>query len=548
MIGGDDRGTSSEGRLGRVAGHADWLVVLVAVVLVGLVRIRLLDLPLERDEGDYAYGGQLLLQGLKPYSDFYTMRMPGIYGVYALAMLVFGQTPGGIHAALTVVNAATIVFVFLVGRRLYDRQVGAAAAVFYAVLSLGSFSQGLFANSEHFLLFFAMAGLAVLGCSGEKKSVGRIFVGGLLLGVGFLVKQHGMFFVAVGAVFVVRPLFDARPVDWKAVAGRVGVLGLGSATPLILVCGLVAIWGILDEFWFWTFRYASSYVSSVPIGQAMTTLTKTLPQVMMPALGIWILAGVGAAVPLWNARFRKGAWESMGLLVLSGVAVSVGLYFRPHYFMLLFPAVALFAGVGVAGALAATKDVCVRRAGVVVLCAAAVLHSVVFEWKYWVAMSPAEVSRAVYRANPFPEALEIARYVKQRTKADDRIVVFGSEPEIYFYANRRAATGHMHMYPLMEAHPDALAMQEQFIAEVEASAPKYVIAVHIPTSWLQQAESEMRILEWTGTFTAQGYERAGLIEIVSTEETNYYWDADARGRAPEAQYVIVVYRRVAPTA
>ena len=129
MSGGDDVGRASGGWLDRGLRHADWLVVLAAVGLVALVRVRLLDLPLERDEGDYAYGGQLLLQGLKPYTDFYTMRMPGIYGVYALAMLVFGQTQGGIHAALTVVNAATIVFVFLVGRRLYDRQVGAAAAL-----------------------------------------------------------------------------------------------------------------------------------------------------------------------------------------------------------------------------------------------------------------------------------------------------------------------------------------------------------------------------------------------------------------------------------
>lgn len=537
-------GKAPEGWLGRALRHADWLVVLAAVVMVALVRIRLLDLPLERDEGDYAYGGQLLLQGLKPYTDFYTMRMPGIYGVYALAMLVFGQTHGGIHAALTLVNAATIVLVFLVARSLYDRRVGAAAAVFYGVLSLGSFPQGLFANSEHFVLFFAMAGLAVLVGSGEEKSARRIFVGGLLLGLAFIVKQHGMFFVAVGVVILVRPLLRVRPVAWKAAGTRVGILALGSATPLILVFGLVAVWGILDEFWFWTFRYAGSYVSSVPIPDALAKLKETMPQVMLPALGIWILAGVGVLLPVWNAGLRARAVESGAFLVLSWVAVSVGLYYRPHYFMLLFPAVALFAGVGAVGLWVVVKDVRVQRAGAVALCVAAVAHSLVFEWKYWVVMDPAEVSRAVYGANPFPEALEIARYVKERTEPEDRIVVLGSEPEIYFYANRRAATGHMHMYPLMEAHPDVLTMQEQYIAEVEANAPKYVIWVFIETSWLRRDDSETRVLEWIDAFTTRGYEQVGLIEIVSEEVTNYYWDAEAQGRVPQSEYLVVVYRRL----
>ena len=42
------------------------LLVLLAVVIC--VRIRLLDFPLERDEGEYAYAGQLILQGIPPYT------------------------------------------------------------------------------------------------------------------------------------------------------------------------------------------------------------------------------------------------------------------------------------------------------------------------------------------------------------------------------------------------------------------------------------------------------------------------------------------------
>ena len=67
--------------------------VLAATVL-GLTiasRIRLLGIPLERDEGEYAYAGQLMLKGIAPYKLVYNMKFPGTYAAYAVMMSIFGQ-------------------------------------------------------------------------------------------------------------------------------------------------------------------------------------------------------------------------------------------------------------------------------------------------------------------------------------------------------------------------------------------------------------------------------------------------------------------------
>src|SRR6266436_113609 len=88
-------------------------VIIAAVVLLSLsVRFRLRDMPLERDEGEYAYAGQLLLQGIPPYKEAYNMKLPGTYAAYAVIMAIFGQTPSGIHVGLALVNAASIILVF----------------------------------------------------------------------------------------------------------------------------------------------------------------------------------------------------------------------------------------------------------------------------------------------------------------------------------------------------------------------------------------------------------------------------------------------------
>jgi hypothetical protein len=43
-------------------------LVLLAIILFAAIRYRLRAMPLERDEGEYAYAGQLILQGIPPLS------------------------------------------------------------------------------------------------------------------------------------------------------------------------------------------------------------------------------------------------------------------------------------------------------------------------------------------------------------------------------------------------------------------------------------------------------------------------------------------------
>jgi hypothetical protein len=101
-----------------------WLVVLIILGFTGAIRFRLLDMPLERDEGEYAYIGQLILQGIPPYELAYNMKLPGADYAYAAGMAVFGQTPAGIHLTLIVASSLTIMFVFLLGKKLFGLNVG----------------------------------------------------------------------------------------------------------------------------------------------------------------------------------------------------------------------------------------------------------------------------------------------------------------------------------------------------------------------------------------------------------------------------------------
>ena len=112
-----------------------WLMVLLALLFAGFIRVRLLSIPLTRDEGEYAYAGQLILQGIPPYKLAYNMKLPGTYFADALGMAVFGQTIPGVHLTLLVANSLTIIFVFLLGRKLFGDVAGVVACISYAIMT-----------------------------------------------------------------------------------------------------------------------------------------------------------------------------------------------------------------------------------------------------------------------------------------------------------------------------------------------------------------------------------------------------------------------------
>ena len=57
--------------------YYDWIALTAIVAFLVYVRIRLCTVPLERDEGEYAYMGQMLLQGIMPFREAFNMKLPG---------------------------------------------------------------------------------------------------------------------------------------------------------------------------------------------------------------------------------------------------------------------------------------------------------------------------------------------------------------------------------------------------------------------------------------------------------------------------------------
>lgn len=526
-----------------VASASPWparIALGVIVAVAALLRLRLAGMPLERDEGEYAYFAQLVLRGEWPYVAAHHMKLPGVYYVYAAILSLLGETDVAIRTGLVLVNAATIVLVAVLARRLAGETAAIAAAAVYAMLSLSTAVVGFTANAEHFVLLPALAGLVLLA-SDAPASRGRLLASGALLGLGFVMKQPGLAFIGCGAAWIVASGEPAR----RRVAS-LACFALGAVAPYALLCLAMLAGGAFEPFWFWTVTYLREYGTMIDVATGLGELRVQIGPLFFASPLAWLLAAGGLAalatpvVPLLRTRVRI-----LVFVAASCAAVVPGLRFTDHYFLLLLPAVALLAGIGTHALARRTAAWSARAPRVVALVVPAlvVALALVHDRATLLLRSPVESARALYGVNPLAEAVEIGHELARRAAPDDRIAVIGSEPQIYFYARRRAATKYLYMYPLMEPHPFAARMQGDMIAQLEQERPRFLVLVNVDTSWSRRPDSSLQLLDWASRTVETSYRPIGLVEMEQGQPSRSVWGDAAASAVPRSRAYVAVFER-----
>ena len=333
-----------------------WLGVLLILLFVAFIRFRLLDLPLERDEGEYAYSGQLLLQGIPPYQISWNMKLPGTYFAYALGMAVFGQSIAGIHATLIIVNSLTIVFVFLLARKLFGAAAGLAACATFGILSASPAVLGLAAHANHFVILFAVPATLLLWKAEESNRPGMLFWSGLLYGLAFLMKQQGICFCLFAVVVLLWNAIQNKTVLSAAFLRRIILLGLAMLLPFALTCLYLLHAGVFAKFWFWTFTYAGTYAAEVTPHEG---IAKFFDYVHKKWIVYFVFLGfIAISLPFIarNRALRSQILFAVAFFLFSFLGAAIDLNFREHYFILLLPALAIFVGLALVSLQQAGSD------------------------------------------------------------------------------------------------------------------------------------------------------------------------------------------------
>jgi hypothetical protein len=516
-----------------------WLGVLGVGLLLVALRWNTLDLPLVRDEGEYAYAAQLLRNGRLPYEDSFLQKPPMAVYTYALAGAL-GPNTFWLPRVLSGVFAGVAGCLLGWMVRL-EFGPGLALPAMWLVTPM-LLSPGLWqftASTEMFLVVPLLATIAVYVVGrhsvgqGEGGGVGAWFLAGLLGATTLWYK------------YTVLPVLALLVVVWSVVewrAGRggkrllcrwcAGMAGAGIASGVILLPFLVRDGG--RRLWECTVVFNRFYRASASFG----------------AEGFW--SWVGAFWADWwilflllgvlAVRRAKRVWFWVGMFVAAWASTGASAF--GHYYVVVMPfwaalaAVAIDEVAGAAGVRMNWPRAWMRRAltaGVVVLLCLPDLP--------WLACGKEQLAaEKAGGGNAFIESRAVARRVAGMTSPNDFVFVAGSEPRILCYAKRFSPSRFVIMYPLMIPTPLAPSYQQEAMAELERRPPAVIVLARSPLSWLAQEQSPAEFMSYLNRLLGERYEPVGGWIV---EEQGGHWQ-EPLAAGDREKCSLVVFRRKGP--
>jgi 4-amino-4-deoxy-L-arabinose transferase-like glycosyltransferase len=480
------------------------LAVSVGLVIVA-VRAFLLDLPLERDEGEYAYIGWRLAHAEIPYLDWFNQKPPAVFWIYRAALALPGDPVVGIRAIAALFSAMTSVALFYLVRPFLGLGAAAFAALLLGLLSADPMLQGPIANTEIFMLPAVVAGAALfLRVVARSEAAALPSLGiGVLLGVATAFKQVA----GINAIFFVLifPYLTRADDRWRQLAKFSSWMALGGLAVWVPLFGWFLLHGAFREALDAILLHNLDYASVVPLSHRLDNFADTARILAASQGAAWVLAGLGLA-KLSRSEDRTPAFFFLGWTAASAIGVSFSGHFFPHYFQQLLPPIAVAAAALLPRAPIwknASRGFATISIGVLALGPLLAVTT-----SFW-SISPAEATQRIYPGNPFEAMPLIGAELAEITEPDDFVFVFGADPEILFYAQRVSASRYIHLFPLFGPFPDAANRQREVIAELTERRPAAI--VWIPNAMFLLRGEPQLLVPWLERLIENSYRTHAVV-------------------------------------
>ena len=426
--------------------HEALLIILVIVILL---RIPNLFEPYwYGDEAIYLTVGAAMRHGAVLYKDIIDHKTPLIY--------IFAMVPSEFWFKFVFLNwmVVTTSLFYTICLRLFSstRKTVLAVSIFALLTTLPWF-EGHIANGELFTMGFVLAGIALFVRSSlfsafEKNKTSftveplRMFLAGICMSLGILTKVPAAFDVA--AVAPVFAFVFLRSITWKNFRSLLtsGVLiWIGIFVPIAFSIAYFASQrGLADYAQFgllYNFRYSKEF--SIPVTQPLLQFLFTMP-------GKLLIIGLFGFATLILQKFMRPMFRFILLwFTLSLFASLLSSRPYPHYFLQMLPAFSLLIV-----EMFSKKNIIEKLAGVSALflgiAALFFLHVGLYSVKDYYGnffqFTTRRISAIEYRNrfNPLmDDTYAVAQNIRETTKPEDRIFIWGTNPMVYALSRRDPA-------------------------------------------------------------------------------------------------------------
>jgi hypothetical protein len=261
---------------------------------------------------------------------------------------------------------------------------------------------------------------------------------------------------------------------------------------------------------------------------------------------------IGAFLALGLILLPTVKWATKAFVVLlfvfSMLTVVPGFYFYGHYFIQTLPGIAILSGFTF---FAITEFISSKfqvrspmlkfgLLGVLVMFGCTHVEGMK---DYYFSPDVEQIVRGVYGTNPFPEAYEVSNYLSTHIKPEDQVLVFGSEPEIYFYLHKKSPSRHAYFSAIVDNVPEHKQWQREFVSDVEKVKPKYLVVFHNAISILAQPNTDQYVFQWLDKYIAQSYTLIGIVDQLDGGTSKYLWREQIQNYKPVSQNVVYILER-----
>lgn len=453
-----------------VSKYGQWWIYFVGLGLI-LRFFSFFISVIDHDDSTYLVIAEALTAGQVYWVDIFDTKPVGIFLIYGFFMKVLGLTGILSFRILgTLFISTTSFFIF----RLISLKTGHTKAAFFGGMSFllmnSTFTfYGISPNTETYFTFFtALAAMWIL--MGQWK--GRYFIGGLMLGIGFVIK-YVVLFDMVGLGLVVLLAVDAA-IDRRFV--RVMWMAIGSILPFFGV----AVWywstGHWDTFYFHSFEVSGRYPSGAAIWE--------YPLQLIDFLGRFFPVSFLAGIFIYRKTYRTLGWNIHFWLLLTLISALIPGKFFGHYFIQSMIPLSLMLGLVLAREgdfmKSKWKSLYQFKTGVIVLVLWALTAVIFQKLDYW---------------DRPDRHKEVADYLKRKMKLDDQLYMGNSSQIIYYLLGKRSPVPYVHPSLFWQSqHIEAMEIAvDPIIANLIALEPEYIIMKPMSK---KETVSHPKLLEW----------------------------------------------------
>jgi Dolichyl-phosphate-mannose-protein mannosyltransferase len=514
-----------------------WLVVIILVEV--LIRLQLLGLPFDRDEGAYALYGRMILQGASPYVDFHVMKYPGLFYSYALLSGLSGDTMAGLQFIFILVHVASTLLVYSIAKQIMHQTAALISTATFSILSLNPYMHGLTIQSEHLLILYFLISTWFIVRGLMRNNAWYFLLAGIFIYLSFQIKQTAALLALMNGLILIGYYFREKPVKWKSILIHGGSYFAGFVLLLGLTIAGMKMMGVDDAFQFWTTEYPRNYLTSIGGDDIMFNLKLDLIPISSSLWPVLILTFAGLLAILVYAQNRWLKAMVLISLILSLATIVPGYRFFAHYYLIAVPVIAFITGLGL-------NELKKKKMGewVVPVFVLSFVLVLVINGTFYFVPDFRQVILKLYGNNPFTEVDVIGDYINQNIQPGETIAVFGSEPELYYQTGVKPPSSFSYFEHIVKDNDSSRAWQKRFLADVEVASPRYIIYLIHPTSWGGEAGAGLPIADW-GNIYFRNYHRIGLVDILP-DKSYYFWGEDAIKRKPVSNAYIYFLERNKP--